>query len=58
MRGYNLYYHGQKINKTVLSKDEKDAILQHTNIYKKQQNGVQAVVIPTKNIEVVECIII
>lgn len=58
MKMYNIYYKGNKVNRQLLSGEDVYEILQHENIYKRNQYTHEKQTIPVSSLQIVECIVV
>ncbi len=58
MIGYNLYYKGKKINTRELSLEEVESIKSRSHIYKVDKQTNKKLIVPTNQVQYIECTII
>lgn len=58
MVGYNLYYKGKKINTRELSLEEVESIKSRSHIYKVDKQTNKKLIVPTNQVQYIECTII
>lgn len=58
MIGYNLYYMGKRINKRELSLEEVNEVKSRAHIYRIDKETNKKVIIPTNQVQCIECVII
>lgn len=56
--GYNIYYEQNKINKSLLSKNDVDNVMNRKSIFKKSKYSDKYEEIKTSDINIVGCIVI
>lgn len=58
MIGYNLYYKGKRINKRELTQEEVDEVYSRSHVYRIEHETKKKIIVPTNQIQIVECTIV